>query len=124
MIHRVGGYQDVRFMGCLVKPKSLRVALMNVSNLSLCGIPFLSGFYSKDLILETIIMGPVNELNIYLIIVSTGLTVCYTFRLVYFRITGDYNLRALRSVEDEDYIITRPMIFLILGGVCGGSVLC
>ena len=51
-IHQVGGPQDLRFFGILVKNSPLIISSINLANLSLCGIPFLSGFYSKDLIVE------------------------------------------------------------------------
>lgn len=52
VIHRVGGYQDIRFIGNLVKFIPLTVSYITVSNLALCGFPFIAGFYSKDIILE------------------------------------------------------------------------
>ena len=55
--------------------------------------------------------------------VSTGLTVCYTFRLIFYRIVGNFNLMTLVSVDDRNRIITRPMVGLALGAVIGGSFL-
>lgn len=52
VIHRVGGYQDIRFIGNLIKFMPLTISFMTISNLALCGFPFLAGFYSKDIILE------------------------------------------------------------------------
>lgn len=60
IIHRVGDYQDIRVIGRLVAYMPLRVMIINLANLALCGRPFLAGFYSKDLILEVAFM---NELN-------------------------------------------------------------
>lgn len=61
IIHSVGDYQDVRVMGRLVKFIPVRVISINLANLALCGIPFLAGFYSKDLILELSFQGSLNE---------------------------------------------------------------
>jgi NADH-ubiquinone oxidoreductase chain 5 len=52
-----------------------------VSNFALCGIPFLAGFYSKDFIVEMFSIRYVNIFGFILLFVSTGLTVCYSFRL-------------------------------------------
>lgn len=52
LIHGVGNTQDARSFGGLVLSFPLVRACINLANLSLCGIPFLSGFYSKDLIVE------------------------------------------------------------------------
>ena len=60
IIHRVGDYQDIRVMGALVKYIPLRVIMINLANLALCGTPFLAGFYSKDLILEVAFINEVN----------------------------------------------------------------
>lgn len=121
VIHRVGGYQDIRLIGGLVFLKPLTVRVINVANLSLCGTPFLSGFYSKDLILEVMFMNPLREFGIYIMIISTGLTVCYSLRLVYFTLSGSLNSLVIGGVEDEDGDMTLPMCFLIVGAVCGGS---
>ena len=62
-----------------------------VSNFSLCGIPFLAGFYSRNFILEMFSMKYVNGFGFFLLFVSTGLTVCYSFRLFYFVLCGDFH---------------------------------
>ena len=62
-----------------------------VSNFAVCGIPFLAGFYSKDYTLETFSMRYVNIFGFLLLFVSTGLTDCYSFRLFYFVMCGDFN---------------------------------
>lgn len=61
IIHRVGDYQDIRVIGGLVRHIPMRVIMINLANLALCGFPFLAGFYSKDLILEVAF---INDLNL------------------------------------------------------------
>nr|YP_009417415.1 NADH dehydrogenase subunit 5 [Laurentaeglyphea neocaledonica]AMW67755.1 NADH dehydrogenase subunit 5 [Laurentaeglyphea neocaledonica] len=123
VIHNVKNYQDIRCMGNLVKFMPLTGMCMNLANLALCGAPFLAGFYSKDLILEVAFMSNINLVAFFLYVMATGLTVCYTFRLVYYSLTGNYNLEALSQIGDKSILMTNPMMVLSLGAVVGGSVL-
>nr|YP_009407051.1 NADH dehydrogenase subunit 5 [Typhlatya arfeae]ASA39600.1 NADH dehydrogenase subunit 5 [Typhlatya arfeae] len=123
VIHSVGGTQDIRAMGGLIYVMPLSISSMNLANLALCGTPFLAGFYSKDLILEVAFSSLLNEFCFWLLVLATGLTVCYTFRLIFYSVSGDYNLAGLSCVSDEDEIMTSPMICLGLGAVGGGAFL-
>jgi len=53
----VGGLQDMRYIGGKSFFLGLCVVFMAISNMSLIGVPFLSGFFSKDLILERSVEG-------------------------------------------------------------------
>jgi NADH-ubiquinone oxidoreductase chain 5 len=74
-----------------------------VSNFALCGIPFLAGFYSRDFILEIFSVSYVNIFGFFF--VSTGLTVCYSFRLFYFVLCGDFNFVPSYSMVETNYSI-------------------
>lgn len=52
IIHDLGGCQDIRFIGGLASYLPVTGSCFFLANVSLCGFPFLAGFYSKDLILE------------------------------------------------------------------------
>nr|YP_010713875.1 NADH dehydrogenase subunit 5 [Glyphocrangon regalis]WDD39095.1 NADH dehydrogenase subunit 5 [Glyphocrangon regalis] len=123
IIHVVGDYQDIRIMGALVNFMPLSVMSINLANLALCGTPFLAGFYSKDLILEIAFMSSLNEVCFWLFVISTALTVCYTFRLVFYSLAGDFNMFSMNMLSDEDKLMTWPMIGLGMGSIMGGSVL-
>nr|AYQ19020.1 NADH dehydrogenase subunit 5 [Ptilodactylidae sp. 2 ACP-2013] len=123
MIHNLLNMQDIRYMGGMIKHMPLTSSLFMISNLSLCGFPFLAGFYSKDLILEVLSM---NYLNMFVYIVfflSTGLTVCYTFRLLYYLMSGEFNFFSFTSLNDEGYKMIWGMLGLIFFVVLGGSML-
>nr|ALO76356.1 NADH deshydrogenase subunit 5 [Limnius perrisi] len=123
LIHNLNNCQDIRFMGGLSVQMPATICFFTISNLSLCGLPFLSGFYSKDLILEVLSMNYLN-LYIYLIFfISVGLTVCYTFRLIYYTLTGDFNFSSLHGLNDKGFIMMKGMFGLIFLVVFGGSVL-
>nr|YP_010385035.1 NADH dehydrogenase subunit 5 [Pinnaxodes major]UPL65045.1 NADH dehydrogenase subunit 5 [Pinnaxodes major] len=123
LIHSIKGYQDIRYMGSLVKFMPLTSSYMILANLALCGAPFLAGFYSKDMILEVGFMSYSNYISLILFILSTGLTVSYTFRLIFFSMSGVFNMSSLSAVSDEDATMTKAMTFLGLGAVIMGSVL-
>nr|QNV11758.1 NADH dehydrogenase subunit 5 [Hydrobius fuscipes] len=123
MIHNLLNCQDIRFMGGLSNFMPLTCSFFFISNMALCGLPFLSGFYSKDLILEVMSMGYLN-IYIYLIyFISTGLTVCYTFRLMYYVLMGDFNFVSLSSISDLGLTMLKGMSGLITLVVFGGSML-
>jgi NADH-ubiquinone oxidoreductase chain 5 len=81
IIHNMKNSQDIRDMGALINFMPFIVACFNVANLALCGFPFLAGFYSKDLILEIVLLSNINFFSFFLFFFSTGLTVSYSFRL-------------------------------------------
>nr|YP_010464282.1 NADH dehydrogenase subunit 5 [Chlorophila portschinski]UUL71659.1 NADH dehydrogenase subunit 5 [Chlorophila portschinski] len=123
VIHNMGNCQDIRYMGSLVNYMPLTCACFNISNLSLCGIPFLSGFYSKDLIVELMSMGYLNLFVYAIFYVSIGLTACYSFRLVYYTCTGGFNFLTLNYVSDKGYIMLKGMLGLVFLVVFMGSIL-
>nr|WKU84246.1 NADH dehydrogenase subunit 5 [Xylota quadrimaculata] len=123
IIHNMNNSQDLRLMGGLSLYMPLTSSCFNVANLALCGMPFLAGFYSKDLILEIVSLSMVNLFIYYLFFFSTGLTVCYSLRLVYYSMTGDLNCGALNVLNDESWIMLRGMLGLMIMSIVGGSML-
>nr|UKE80231.1 NADH dehydrogenase subunit 5 [Zonitis tarasca borealis] len=123
VIHMMLNCQDIRFMGGLVSFMPLTCTLMNICNLSLCGIPFLSGFYSKDLVAEVMSMSYLNMYIYVIFYLSIGLTVSYSFRLSYYLFSGDFNFLSLSSVNDKSFMMLRGMSSLIMLVVFMGSTL-
>lgn len=123
IIHNMNNSQDIRLIGGLRIHMPLTSACFNVSNLALCGIPFLAGFYSKDIILEIVIIRNINLFSFFLYFFSTGLTVRYSFRLVYYSITGDLNCGSLNILNDESWVILRGILGLLIISIIGGSIL-
>nr|YP_010895191.1 NADH dehydrogenase subunit 5 [Neoplesia analis]WJW73730.1 NADH dehydrogenase subunit 5 [Neoplesia analis] len=122
IIHNMNNSQDLRLMGGLSLYMPLTSSCFNVANLALCGMPFLAGFYSKDLILEMISLSSVNLLIFFFFFFSTGLTVCYSLRLVYYSMTGDLNCGALNVLNDESWIMLSGMMGLMIMSIIGGSM--
>nr|YP_010022622.1 NADH dehydrogenase subunit 5 [Sarcophaga kawayuensis]QOP39470.1 NADH dehydrogenase subunit 5 [Sarcophaga kawayuensis] len=123
IIHNMNNCQDIRLMGSLSLMMPLTSSCFNVANLALCGMPFLAGFYSKDLILEMVSLSYINMFSFFLYFFSTGLTVCYSFRLVYYTMTGDSNFSALNMLNDEGWVMLKSMMGLLILSIFGGSML-
>nr|YP_010265777.1 NADH dehydrogenase subunit 5 [Coquillettidia nigricans]UIS24531.1 NADH dehydrogenase subunit 5 [Coquillettidia nigricans] len=123
MIHNVKNFQDIRLMGNLMMSMPLTCSCFNVANLALCGMPFLAGFYSKDLILEVVLLSYINIFSFFLFFFSTGLTVSYSFRLVYYSMTGDFNLSSLNMLNDKSWNMLFSIYFLMIMVIFGGSML-
>nr|YP_010535487.1 NADH dehydrogenase subunit 5 [Alectorobius atacamensis]UYB78191.1 NADH dehydrogenase subunit 5 [Alectorobius atacamensis] len=84
MIHSSLGSQDIRYMGNFYMSNPLIGVAFSLANMSLFGIPFLSGFYSKDLILEFIYMSGSCLLLLMMVIISTVCTTIYSLRVMYY----------------------------------------
>nr|ASM82781.1 NADH dehydrogenase subunit 5 [Neopanorpa chelata] len=123
IIHNMKDYQDIRAMGGLVNHMPLTISCFNIANLALCGMPFLAGFYSKDLILEIVSLSNLNMFSFILYFFSTGLTVCYSLRLSYYLVNGDFNSSSLHPLNDEGWVMIRGMLGLLVMVIFGGSML-
>nr|WMY24216.1 NADH dehydrogenase subunit 5 [Coarctotermes pauliani] len=123
VIHSMGDSQDIRFMGGLSTYMPFTSSSLMVSNFALCGMPFLAGFYSKDFILEMFSMSYVNMFGFFLLFVSTGLTVCYSFRLFYFVLCGDFNFVPSYSMVETNYSMMVGMVGLLVMSIFGGGSL-
>nr|YP_009527953.1 NADH dehydrogenase subunit 5 [Plutella australiana]AYN50566.1 NADH dehydrogenase subunit 5 [Plutella australiana] len=123
IIHMMMDIQDIRFMGGLSNYVPLTSLCLNISNLSLCGIPFLSGFYSKDMILEMVSMSNLNIMIYFLYYFSTGLTMFYTIRLLFYTMINDFNLISIFNLYDEDYTMLKSMFILLFMSLVSGSLL-
>nr|YP_009555378.1 NADH dehydrogenase subunit 5 [Triodia sylvina]AZU95915.1 NADH dehydrogenase subunit 5 [Triodia sylvina] len=123
LIHLMNDMQDIRFMGGINNFIPLTSLCLNISNLALCGIPFLAGFYSKDLILEMSCLSNLNLMVFFLYYMSTGLTMSYTMRLLFYLMINDLNLISVYNLFDEDYIMLKSMFILLIMSVISGSFL-
>lgn len=123
LIHRIRNCQDIRYIGSFISQMPLTISLFRISNLSLCGLPFLSGFYSKDLILEVFSIGYLNLFVYVVFFISVGFTVSYSFRLIYYVLFGTLNCLSLNMLVDESWVILKGIIGMIFFVIIWGSLL-
>lgn len=81
IIHRSFNNQDIRRIGVIFIGLPGTITCFNIANLSLCGFPFLAGFYSKDAILEHCLSTNINLFLAVVIFIATGLTAAYSARV-------------------------------------------
>nr|YP_010952483.1 NADH dehydrogenase subunit 5 [Macroglossum fritzei]WMQ52738.1 NADH dehydrogenase subunit 5 [Macroglossum fritzei] len=123
IIHMMNDIQDIRYMGGISMYLPLTSLCLNISNMALCGIPFLAGFYSKDLILEMVSFSNLNLFVFFFYYISTGLTMYYTVRLLMYLMINDFNLLSIYNLYDEDYIMLNSMFILLFMSVVSGGLL-
>nr|UCC45981.1 NADH dehydrogenase subunit 5 [Eumenotes sp. HEM140] len=122
IIHSMNDSQDIRHMGMLMYQLPFTTSCFCISTFSLCGLPFLSGFYSKDLILDSLSLDN-NFIFIYIIFyLSIGLTVSYSFRLIYYCFSV-YSGLSVGLLLGDDNNMMFPMFMLTLMSIFSGSIL-
>lgn len=118
-----GHRQELRFIGLLRKQIPLTLRALVVSNMALCGRPFISGFYSKDFILETIFFDSFNVLVVMLFGVSTILTTAYSIRFTLNVFWRPVLTRPLHVVGDVYKNSSGPCIILGGGAIRRGRII-
>ena len=126
VIHAVADEQDVRKMGGLVRALPLTYAAMFIASLALMGAPFLSGFYSKDVILETA-YAHYTLSGHFAHWLGTGAAFCtafYSLRLLYLTFLAEPNghKRIFEGVHDAPVLMALPLVVLAMGSIFLGYV--
>ena len=112
VIHSLRNYQDIRFFGKIINFMPLTIITIIISNFSLCGLPFISGFFSKDLILEIIIIMKLNLIIYLLLLFATFLTVRYSIRLLYYLVKNSFNY--FPFIKINDFKIINYAIYVLI----------
>nr|YP_010580110.1 NADH dehydrogenase subunit 5 [Chironomus agilis]UZS77162.1 NADH dehydrogenase subunit 5 [Chironomus agilis] len=123
IIHNMKNSQDIRDMGSLTVYMPLTISCLNVANLALCGFPFLAGFYSKDMVLEMVLISQLNLFSVFLFFFSTGLTVSYSFRLFYYSFIMTMNQSSMNILNDKSFVMFKSMFGLLIFAISGGAML-
>nr|YP_001425564.1 NADH dehydrogenase subunit 5 [Dosidicus gigas]ABS76300.1 NADH dehydrogenase subunit 5 [Dosidicus gigas] len=122
IIHCFSGKQDMRQINNVSKLLPVTSTFLNISNMALCGMPFLAGFYSKDLIIEGLIIGNINMVTMVLGLFGVCLTVLYSMRFSFYIIWGNESSDVYTNVSDNDMKMIFPMSMLVIGALWGGFV--
>merc|ERR1739846_209975 len=120
VIHNIKDYQDIRKIRISKNFIPIITAVILIANISLCGLPFLSGFYSKDIILEIIMIKGLNLLIILVVLVGTFLTVAYSCRIRFLVALNMNKREACYQINDNDLYILLGIFFLFPASVLGG----
>ncbi|MDC0615744.1 NADH-quinone oxidoreductase subunit L [Candidatus Pelagibacter sp.] len=124
VIHSFKDEQDINQMGAVHKKLPYTWILMIIGTLALTGFPFLSGFYSKDAIIEFAYLRG-NTVGYYAAgvgILTALLTSIYSWRLIFKTFHGTYNNKKLKIEEmhESPMVMLIPLIVLAIGSIFAG----
>ena len=123
IIHNMKDYQDIRKIGIRYNNLNFCISIMMVANIRLCGLPFLRGFYSKDLIIEILIIKGKNLFLFFFIIIGTRLTVIYSCRLNFLVRINFVKSESLFFISENSIFIILGMMFLLPFSIMGGIII-
>ncbi len=122
VMHAMGGETDIQKMGGLRKKMPATFWTFMIATLAICGIPPLSGFFSKDEILWKAFSSSVGSLWLWLTLwIGAAVTSFYMFRLVFLTFFGkarDEHLAA--HAHESPRVMTIPLILLAVGAAIAG----
>nr|YP_010727739.1 NADH dehydrogenase subunit 5 [Myrrophis chinensis]WDZ67376.1 NADH dehydrogenase subunit 5 [Myrrophis chinensis] len=120
LIHNLGNTQDIRIMGGLLKTMPMTSSFMTIASLSLMGFPFLSGFYSKDTIIETMTNSHINSWALMITLIATALSASYSMQIILLTMTG--HPRNNHNTHKETKCTFYPLSRLTLMSILAGSL--
>lgn len=123
IIHIIKGNQDIRYFGNLSKNIKFIIISFIISVFSLIGIPFLAGFYSKDLIIEIIYIININIFYLIFALFSLRLTIIYSLRLLYFIFFRFIKFNSSSILIYDSKLINISIIILIILRIISGRTL-
>ncbi len=124
VIHAFKDEQNINNMGGVWKKLPYTYTLMIIGTLALTGFPFLSGFYSKDAIIEfAYLKGSTTGFYAAGIgIITAFLTSIYSWRLIFKTFHGDYNNKDIKieDTHESPLVMLLPLFILSIGAVFAG----
>lgn len=121
VIHN-SSYQDIRHIGVINFISPITPIIIIISRIALIGIPFISGFYSKDIIIEFIISYKLESFLSFIIIASIGITAIYSIRIMKLSLKSILKTKK-DNVLFNDTIIECPLLIIVIFSICRGTLI-
>jgi len=126
VIHSLADQQDIRKMGGLIKFLPFTYTIMLIGSLSLLATPWLTGFYSKDLILE-LAYGAYSFSGTYAYILGSltaGITAFYSFRLIslVFLTVPNGPKSVYDNIHEAKLLVIIPLVILAIFSIFFGFI--
>ena len=125
VIHAMSGEQDITKMGGLAKKIPLTFACMLIGSIAIAGIPPLSGFFSKDAILESAFMtgGFLGISSFVILTITAVITTFYSWRLIILVFNGKTNNspNVISHIHESPKIMTIPLVLLSIFAIIAGA---
>jgi len=124
IIHALGGEQDIRKMGGLAFKLPSTFIIMLVAWASLIGLPGLSCFWSKDLILERLYGGYLGPIFYGIALFTALLTAVYMTRLMVLVFLGKFrgDKHTAKHIHESPLVMQIPMWILVAGCIFAGYI--
>nr|YP_006576344.1 NADH dehydrogenase subunit 5 [Hemitheconyx caudicinctus]BAM34430.1 NADH dehydrogenase subunit 5 [Hemitheconyx caudicinctus] len=120
IIHNLEDEQDIRNMGGIQKAMPITAACLTLGGLALIGTPFLAGFYSKDMIIESLNTSTTNAWALSTTLTATALTAAYTLRIIFYVQMGTPRFPTTSFPTEKNPAQINPLIRLALGSLVSG----
>lgn len=117
-----GGVQDARFLRGLWIKIPFTCGLLLLSNISLMGFPFLSGFYSKELILGVYLLGESSIIGVGLVFLSLVFTIGYAIRMIIL-IIRNVDVFPTKHYRRMNFFYSSALVIIINGAVRTGFII-